>query len=136
MARRIAAVFGALAMAGLSARAVAEDATVAVTVEPGARVGRPVAIDIRFQVPSGSHISPDAPLSIRLSGPPAVTIDKPVLHYGDAVPPPGAAPHFVAHATSTLAGEQEIRVAMTYYVCTADLCDMHRKSETLHLRAR
>ncbi len=121
----------AVLIPGLALAASDVDATVKATITPKVEVGKPAKIDIRFSVPSGSHISPDAPLTIKLKGPDSVTFDKPVLHYADAVPPAGEAPRFTDQATSSAAGDADIEAAMTYYVCTAELCN--RKSQTQHL---
>jgi hypothetical protein len=93
-------------------------------------------IDIRFNVPAGSHISPDAPLTIKLKGPDGLKFDKPVLHYADAMAPAGDAPRFTDQATPSAAGDADIEAAMTYYVCTADLCNRQSKTEHLHLSVK
>lgn len=127
-------LFGAaLARAGAPE---AVDATVKATITPYVVVGKPAKIDIRFSVPAGSHISPDAPLAIKLKGPEGVKFDKPVLHYADAVPPAGEAPRFTNQATASAAGEADIEAAMTYYVCTANLCNRQSKTEHLHLSVK
>ncbi len=135
MNNRTWGIAGGFLGAVLAARAFAAQATVTVTAPP-ASVGKPAAIDIRFRVAEGSHIDPEAPLSIRLTGPASVRFDKAELHYADAVPPPGPAPRFVVHATAGEAGEQEIRVAMRWYVCAASLCTPRHETETVRLRVR
>jgi hypothetical protein len=122
----------------LSGTALAEgaDAKVQATVTPKVSVGEAAKIEIRFSVPKGSHISPDAPLTIKLKGPDGITFQKPTLHYADAVPPAGEAPRFVDQATATAAGEDDLEAAMTYYVCTADLCNRQTKTEHLHLSVK
>jgi hypothetical protein len=112
------------------------DATVKATISPHVSVGQPAKIDIRFNVPAGSHISPDAPLTIKLKGPDGLKFDKPVLHYADAMAPAGDAPRFTDQATPSAAGDADIEAAMTYYVCTADLCNRQSKTEHLHLSVK
>jgi hypothetical protein len=121
--------------AGL-AFADASDATVRATISPTVAVGQPADIDIRFSVPAGTHISPDAPLAIKLTGPDGIKFDKPTLHYSDAVPPAGDAPRFTDRATASAPGEADIEAKMTYYVCTANLCNRQSKTEHLHLRVK
>ncbi len=116
--------------------ALADGATVKATITPSVAVGKSAKIDIRFSVPSGSHISPDAPLAIKLKGPDGLKFDKPVLHYADAVPPAGNAPRFVDGATASAAGEADIEAVMTFYVCTADLCNRQSQTEHLHLSVK
>ncbi len=134
--KTIATMLVLLSSAALADAPAAADATVRATISPTVPVGKPAKIDIRFSVPSGSHISPDAPLTIKLKGPDRVKFDKPVLHYADAVPPAGDAPRFTDQATATAAGDADIEAAMTYYVCTADLCNRQSKIEHLHLSVK
>ncbi len=117
-----------------AARAAEASAEVGLSPEAVA-VGQAARLEIRFRVPEGSHISPDAPLSIRVSAPPAVKIEKPRLRYADAVSV-GAAPSFADRLTPTAAGEQAIEVSMSYYVCKKDLCDRRTQRATLKLEAR
>jgi hypothetical protein len=95
-------------------------------------VGKPASLTILFKVSPEAHISPDAPLALRFTGPDGVTFSKPVLHYKDAVSKGGPAPRFEDSVTASSPGTRQIDVAMSFYVCTKDLCD--RKSETRHLQ--
>ncbi|MHB8420909.1 MAG: hypothetical protein ACYDCL_22800 [Myxococcales bacterium] len=95
-------------------------------------VGRPANISVVFTVPDGSHISPDAPLTLKFKGPSTVRFLSDVLHYKDADKPGAAAPSFTNQATPTATGDHAIEVDATYYVCTAELCN--RQTKTLHLK--
>jgi hypothetical protein len=111
-------------------------AKVKATITPSVAVGQAAQIDIRFSVPQGSHISPDAPLAIKLKGPEGLKFDKPTLHYADAVPPAGDAPRFTDRVTASAPVEADLEAAMTYYVCTADLCNRQMQTQHLHLSVK
>lgn len=117
---------------GRTARA-ADKTEVAVKLTPAEiGVGQTAKIAIEFKVPASSHISPDAPLSIRVKAPKSVRVERPVLHYKDAIAPAGASPRFEDRAVGDRPGVQEIELALSYYVCTADLCN--RETSTRHLQ--
>jgi hypothetical protein len=99
-------------------------------------VGQPTKVKIRFTVAPEAHISPDAPLALKFSAPDGVTFAKPILHYKDALPPAGAAPSFEEAVTANSPGTRQIDVAMSFYVCTKELCDRKSETRTLMLTAK
>ncbi|MHB1844468.1 MAG: hypothetical protein ACYCWW_06500 [Deltaproteobacteria bacterium] len=116
--------------------ALGSDADVAVQLASATTtVGKPDRLEIRFRVAPGSHISPEAPLSIRVTAPKDVSVERTVLHYVDAVEK-GVAPRFEDAVTASAPGDHALEVAMSYYVCKAELCDRRTKSEKLILRVR
>jgi hypothetical protein len=98
--------------------------------------GQPTKIKIHFTVAPEAHISPDAPLALKFTAPDGVTFAKPVLHYKDALPPAGVAPSFEESVTASSVGTHPIDVAMSFYVCTKDLCDRKTETRTLKLTAK
>jgi hypothetical protein len=99
-------------------------------------VGQPTKLKVRFTVAPEAHISPDAPLALKFTAPDGVTFAKPVLHYKDAVTPAGPAPSFEEAVTASSPGTRQIDVAMSFYVCTKDLCDRKTETRTLKLTAK
>ena len=96
---------------------------------PEAKVGQAATLEVKFGVAKDAHISDEAPLTIKLSGD-GVTFEKPVLHYGDAQKPAGPAPTFKEAVTAVAAGSHTVDLDLTFYVCTAELCNRtteHRK---------
>jgi hypothetical protein len=100
-----------------------------------AKVGAPTALEVKFDVAKDAHISDEAPLTIKLSGD-GVTFEKPVLHYADALKPTGVAPSFKEVVTPTAPGAHTVDVEMSFYVCTAELCNKATEHQKLTLAAK
>jgi len=99
-------------------------------------VGQAAKVKVHFTVAPEAHISPDAPLALKFSSPDGVTFAKPVLHYKDALSPCGPAPSFEESFTASSPGTRQIDVAMSFYVCTKELCDRKTETRTLKLTAK
>jgi hypothetical protein len=92
-------------------------------------VGQSTALDVQFDVAKDAHISDEAPLTIKLSGE-GVAFEKPVLHYADSLKPRGPGPRFQEQLTPTAPGSHTVEIDLSFYVCTAELCNRatdHRK---------
>ena len=100
------------------------------------KVGEPTHLEVAFKVAGDAHISSEAPLTIKLQGPPPLKFERATLHYHDAVAPVGPAPHFDTTVTSETSGTESIQVALSFYVCTAELCDRRSEQRTLTLAVR
>ena len=96
---------------------------------PQVAVGQSTALEVQFEVAKDAHISDEAPLTIKLSGE-GVSFEKPVLHYADSLKPRGPAPRFQEQLTATTPGSHTVEIDLSFYVCTAELCNRatdHRK---------
>lgn len=99
------------------------------------KVGQAGKLEVKFDVMGGAHISDEAPLTIKLSGE-GVSFEKPVLHYADAVKPASPGPKFEETVTATSAGSHTVALDMTFYVCTAELCNRESEHQTLAIVAK
>jgi hypothetical protein len=99
-------------------------------------VGQPAKVLVRFQLAPEAHISQDAPLTLKFEGPDGLSFERSVLHYADAKEPGVPAPSFEDAVRSQHAGDQEFRVVMSFYVCTATLCNHEKETQTLKLAVK
>ncbi|HUB09107.1 MAG TPA: hypothetical protein VMB50_19005 [Myxococcales bacterium] len=129
-----AGVIGCLGIsaAGGSSLAAESDLARVTATAPRARVGQPATVEVVFKVAEGSHISPDAPLSLKFSGPETVRIDRTTLHYRDGSTAGASGPVFQNPVTPLAAGTHDVEIDASYYVCTAELCN--RQTKTLHVK--
>jgi hypothetical protein len=133
MSRRAIGFVGAVGVVfGVAVGGTARAAEAAVKASvPATAVGQPAPVSVVFSVPEGSHISPDAPLTLKFKGPEAVHFAKTTLHYADAQKGGAGAPTFSNDATPSAAGTHDLVINASYYVCTAELCN--RQTKTLHV---
>ncbi len=99
-------------------------------------VGQKAKVQVRFQLAPEAHISQDAPLTLKFEGPSGVSFERDVMHYADAKEPGVAAPSFEDAVQAQTPGDQEIKVVMSFYVCTATLCNHEKETQTLKLAVK
>jgi len=99
-------------------------------------VGQKAKVQVRFQLAPEAHISQDAPLTLKFEGPEGLSFERSVLHYADAKDPGVAAPSFEDTVQARQPGEQEFKVVMSFYVCTATLCNHEKETQTLKLAVK
>jgi hypothetical protein len=102
---------------------------------PEVQVGRSTKLDVQFDVAKDAHISDEAPLTIKLSGE-GVTFEKPVLHYADSLQPRGPGPRFEEQLTPTAPGSHTVEIDMSFYVCTAELCNRTTDHQKVTIAAK
>ena len=66
----------------------------------------------------------------------APEVKKPVLHYADAQKPVAAGPTFKEAVTATAPGTHSVEVEMSFYVCTAEMCNRASEHKTLTLAGK
>ena len=99
------------------------------------KVGEPATLEVKFDVAKDAHISDEAPLSIKLSGE-GVSFEKAVLHYGDSEKPAAAGPRFKDAVTAKAPGTHTVELEMSFYVCTAEMCNRETEHKQLTLAAK
>jgi hypothetical protein len=102
---------------------------------PQVTVGGSTKLELRFEVAKGAHISDEAPLTIKLNGE-GVSFEKPVLHYADALQPRGPGPRFEDLVTVNAAGQHTVDLELSFYVCTAELCNRASAHEKVTVAAK
>jgi hypothetical protein len=75
----------------------------------------------------GGHVSPDAPISVLLSGGPALDLPKAKLTRTDGKPTPGEGLELSLPFTAKSAGTDALKATFTFYICHADLCERQQK---------
>jgi hypothetical protein len=71
---------------------------------------------------NGTHVHPEAPLKIALSGTAGLALSKGALGHADAADPKAEAPRFEVPFTATQAGGQEARARVDFYICSDRWC--------------
>jgi hypothetical protein len=99
------------------------------------QVGQSTKLAVQFDVAKDAHISDEAPLTIKLSGE-GVTFEKPVLHYADSLQPRGPGPKFEELLTPTSPGSHTVEIDMSFYVCTAELCNRATDHQKVTIAAK
>ena len=94
--------------------------------------GKQGTLVIRFHTAKEAHISNEAPLKITLSGE-KLTPAKQLLRYQDSVAKKQADkefpdPRFEVPFTATDAGKGQLTAKLTFFVCTANLCERHQQT--------
>jgi len=69
-----------------------------------------------------THVHPQAPLKIALSGTAGLKLAREALQRKDAVDPKAEGPRFEVPFTAVAAGAQEARAKIEFYLCAADWC--------------
>jgi hypothetical protein len=99
------------------------------------KLGSGTKLEIHFDLAQGAHISDEAPLTIKLSGD-GVAFEKQTLHYGDSLMPRGPGPKFEDLVTVNAPGQHTVDLQMSFYVCTAELCNRASAHETVTVAAK
>jgi hypothetical protein len=99
-------------------------------------VGQKAKVLVKFHLAPEAHISQDAPLTLKFEGPDGLAFERSVLHYADAKEPGVPAPSFEDAVQAQHPGDQEFKVVMSFYVCTATLCNHEKETQTLKLAVK
>jgi hypothetical protein len=77
---------------------------------------------------AGGHVSPDAPISVLLTGGPALDLPKAKLTRTDGKPTAaGEGIELSLPFTAKTSGTDELKATFTFYICHADLCERQQK---------
>lgn len=99
------------------------------------KVGQPATLEVKFEMAKDAHISDEAPLTLKLKGE-GVTFAKDTLHYADSQKPAAAGPTFKPVVTAATPGDHTVEIDLSFYVCTAELCNKATEHKTLTLTAK
>ena len=84
--------------------------------------GQPGSLEIAIAVDRGLVISKDAPVSVDVVLPAAVTTRTPRLGRTDAVDPQADAPRFAVPLKSTTPGEYAVKIRLRMWLCGGRSC--------------
>ncbi len=79
----------------------------------------------------GTHVHPQAPLKIALSGTPGLKLSKDVLGHKDAVDPKADGPRFEVPFTAAQAGAQVARAKVDFFICSDQWCVKQSREVTV-----
>jgi hypothetical protein len=101
---------------------VARSYTVKAAAEP-ASLKAGAAGKVNFAIaPTGEvHVDPKAPIKVTLEASPGLALQKAQLGRADATPA-GAGVTFAAPFTATVAGKQEVKAKLDFFLCTDQWC--------------
>ena len=77
---------------------------------------------------AGAHVSPDAPITVLLTGGPALDLPKAKLGRADGKPTAAQGIELDLPFTAKAAGADELKASFTFYICHADLCERQQKT--------
>ncbi len=125
-----------VASAWFASPARAADATFAVTVEtPKAEHGKRQTARVVVRPGKGYHLNQDFPLSLSLTPPTGVAVDKGKLDKKDAKLSEAEASFDVAY-TATSAGKYQIAGEMKFAVCSATTCDPKKEKVSFEIQVQ
>jgi hypothetical protein len=103
-----------------------------VTSDPAkATVGTPGKAGLTLAAKNGWHLNPDAPISVKLTAPEGVTVDKPKLSRKDlALSTPEKARFDVAFAATT-PGAKSIECETSFVICQESACKPIKETVTM-----
>ena len=133
---RIASRLAALALLlPLAARADGSDAEAAnayvftATESPiKLKQGAPGAVFLRVAPKPGAHVSPDAPLTVNLSGGAAIDLPKLKLTRADSKPYGDQGVEVTLPFSAKAKGADELKASFIFYICLKDVCARQQKS--------
>lgn len=77
---------------------------------------------------AGAHVSPDAPVTIKLSSGPALELPKVKLVRTDTQPTDAQGMEVALPFTAKATGTEQLKADVTFYICVKDLCARQQKS--------
>ena len=77
---------------------------------------------------AGAHVSPEAPVTIKLSGGPAIEIPKVKLGRADTKATAAQGIEVELPFTAKSAGQEELKADVVFFICVKDLCARQQKS--------
>jgi len=80
---------------------------------------------------NGTHVHPQAPLKIALSGTPGLKLSRDVLGHKDAVDPKAEGPRFEVPFTASEPGAQEARARVDFFICSDQWCVKQSRDVTV-----
>jgi hypothetical protein len=80
---------------------------------------------------SDAHVSPDAPVTVTISGGPALELPKQKLGRADAKPTEAKGIEFEVPFVGKQAGKDELRAQVTFFICTEKVCERQKRDVAL-----
>jgi hypothetical protein len=115
----------------------ADDASAAYRIETSklVKVKKGQAGQVRVEVVprSDAHVSPDAPISLTVTAGPAVKLAKARLGRSDAKETKEKGVQFDVPFTAQSAGEEEVKGALSFFICTEKLCEKQNRQLALRV---
>ncbi|GAC1346762.1 MAG: hypothetical protein NVS2B9_19150 [Myxococcales bacterium] len=145
MTRTLLAVALALAAAPASAAegpAASTPATAAATYKVEAprslevRTGEKASVRIAVVPRADSHVSPEAPVSVAISGTPSIEVPQPKLGRPEARETPQKGVAFDIPFIARAAGPGTVDANLIFFICTEKLCERHKEHVQLAVLAR
>jgi hypothetical protein len=90
--------------------------------------GQKASVKVSVVTKPGAHVSPDAPVSVALSGGPGLEIPKAKLSRTDSRPSPGGGLDIELPFIGKSAGNDELKAGLVFFVCLKELCERQQKS--------
>jgi len=110
-----------------AAKAYSVEVSPALRVKRGAQASARVTV---VPVPS-AHVSPDAPISFKLSSGAAIALGKAKLGREDAKETAQKGVEFQVPFTGKEAGREEIKGTLSFFICTAQLCEQQKREVSM-----
>jgi uncharacterized lipoprotein YbaY len=80
---------------------------------------------------SDAHVSPDAPVTVTVSGGPALDLPKQKLGRADAKATEAKGVEFEVPFVGKQAGKDELRAQVTFFICTEKVCERQKREVAL-----
>jgi hypothetical protein len=90
--------------------------------------GQRASVKLSVVTKPGAHVSPDAPVSVALSGGPGLEFPKARLSRADTKPTAGGGVDIELPFVGKVAGNEELKAGLVFFVCLKDLCERQQKS--------
>lgn len=84
----------------------------------------------------GTHVHPQAPLKIVLSGSAGLKLAREALARKDALDPGAEGPRFEVPFTALAAGAQEARAKVEFYLCADDWCARQTRDVSVQIAVK
>jgi len=123
-----------LLMAPLLGGVAFADVTHTVKTAPGkAAIGVPATVSVTIEGRNGWHINAEAPISLKLSPQPGVSVTKPKQSRADLAESTESKARFDVSATLAEAGAKTISAEASFVVCQESACKPVKETLTLTL---
>jgi hypothetical protein len=121
----------ALLVVALPAVAQTDDAARAYTIETTPKLslkkGETGEAKVTVVPRPDAHVSPEAPISMTLTGGPSVELPKQKLGRGDAKETAKKGVEFAIPVVAKAGGKDEVKGQLTFFICTEKLCERQKR---------
>lgn len=84
----------------------------------------------------GTHVHPQAPLTIAVTGTAGLKLERQALARKDAVDPKAEGPRFEVPFTALAGGAQEARAKIEFYLCADDWCARQTRNVAVKIQVK